>query len=134
VTDPARHRAYRRGRWAETACAASLLLRGYRILGRRLRSPVGEIDIVARRGAVLAIIEVKARPDAASAAEAVTPRQRDRLVRAAGWIVAGRPDLAAMHVRFDVMLVTPWRWPRHVVDAWRADPQGLNSSGARSSW
>jgi len=134
VSGRARHRAYRRGRLAEAACAAALMLRGYRILGRRLRSPVGEIDIVARRGAVLAIIEVKARPDAAAAAEAVTPRQRDRLVRAAGWVVAGRPDLAEMQIRFDVMLVTPWRWPRHVVDAWRAGPQGLSSSGARNSW
>ncbi len=129
----ARHRAWRRGRWAEAACAAALVLRGYRILGRRVRSPVGEIDIVARRGAVLAIIEVKARPDSAAAAEAVTPRQRERLIRAAGWVVAGRPDLAAMQVRFDVMLVTPWRWPQHVVDAWRADPQWLNSPG-KVSW
>jgi len=134
VSGGARHRAYRRGRWAETACAAALVLRGYRIVGRRLRSPVGEIDIVARRGGVLAIVEVKARSDPAAAAEAVTPRQRERLVRAAGWIVAGRADLAAMQIRFDVMLVTPWRWPHHVVDAWRADPQRLNSSGARSSW
>ncbi len=128
-----RHRAWRRGRWAEGVCAAALILRGYRILGRRLRSPVGEIDIVARRGAILAIVEVKARPDSAAAAEAVTPRQRERLIRAAGWVVAGRPDLAAMQVRFDVMLVTPWRWPRHVVDAWRADPQWLSSPG-KVSW
>ena len=129
----ARHRAWRRGRWAEAACTATLILRGYRILGRRLRSPVGEIDIVARRGAVLAIIEVKARPDSGAAAEAVTPRQRERLIRAAGWLVAGRPDLAAMQLRFDVMLVTPWRWPQHVVDAWRADPQCLHSPG-KVSW
>jgi putative endonuclease len=133
VSRAARHRAWRRGRWAEAACAATLILRGYRILGRRLRSPVGEIDIVARRGAVLAIIEVKARTDAAAAAEAVTPRQQERLIRAAGWVVAGRPDFAAMQVRFDVMLVTPWRWPQHVVDAWRADPQWLNSPG-KVSW
>ena len=128
-----RHQAWRRGRWAEALCAASLILRGYRILGRRLRSPVGEIDILARRGAVLAIVEVKARREIAEAAEAVTARQRDRLVRAAGWIVAGRPELAAMQVRFDVMLVTPWRWPEHIVDAWRADAQRLNSPG-QVSW
>ena len=109
------------------------MLRGYRILGRRLRSPVGEIDIVARRGAVLAIIEVKARPDPAAAA-AVTLRQRERLMRAAGWLVAGRPDLATLQVRFDVMLVTPWRWPRHMVDAWRADPHGINSSHKGTYW
>lgn len=129
----ARHQAWRRGRWAELICAVSLILRGYRILGRRLRSPVGEIDILARRGAVLAIVEVKARQEIAEAAEAVTARQQERLVRAAGWIVAGRPELAAMQVRFDVMLVTPWRWPEHIVDAWRADAQRLNSPG-QVSW
>lgn len=133
MTHRARHRAWRRGIWAEAACAATLVLRGYRILGRRMRSPVGEIDILARRGPVLAIIEVKARQDITQAAEAVTPRQQDRLVRAAGWVVAGRPDLAAMQIRFDVMLVTPWRWPEHIVDAWRADAQRLNSSG-KVSW
>lgn len=116
-----RHRAWRRGVWAETLCAASLALKGYRILGRRLRSPVGEIDIVARRGRVLAVIEVKARDAMAVAAEAVTPRQQQRLIRAAGWLIAGRPDLASLQIRFDVMLVAPWRLPKHVVDAWRAE-------------
>lgn len=133
MSQAARQRAWRRGRWAEAACAATLMLRGYRILGRRLRSPVGEIDIVARRGSVLAIVEVKARPDPAAAAEAVTPRQRARLMRAAGWMVASRPELAALQIRFDVMLVTPWRWPRHVVDAWRADRQWLHSPD-KLSW
>lgn len=133
MTRRLRHRAWRLGVLAETACAVTLVLRGYRILGRRLRSPVGEIDILARRGATLVIIEVKARGNATHAAEAVTPRQQDRLIRAAGWVVAGRPDLAAMQIRFDVMLVTPWRWPKHIVDAWRADAQRLNSSG-KVSW
>ena len=114
-----RRRAWRRGVRAETMCAALLALKGYRILGRRLRSPVGEIDIVARRGRILAVIEVKARDAVAAAAVAVTPRQQLRLTRAAGWLVAGRPDLAALQIRFDVMLVAPWRLPKHVVDAWR---------------
>lgn len=121
MTRERRRRAWRRGLWAETLCAASLTLRGYRILGRRLRSPVGEIDIVARRGRILAVIEVKARGAMEAAAEAVTARQRQRLTRAAGWLLAGRPHLAALQVRFDVMLVAPWRMPKHVVDAWRAD-------------
>lgn len=121
MTAERRRRAWRRGLWAESLCALWLALRGYRILGRRLRSPVGEIDIVARRGHVLAVIEVKARGAMDAAAEAVTPRQRQRLTRAAGWLIAGRPDLAALQVRFDVMLMAPWRLPKHVVDAWRAD-------------
>lgn len=122
-----RRRAWRWGRWAEFLCAVMLMLRGYRILARRLRSPVGEIDILARRGDVLAVIEVKARSDTAQAAESITPRQQERLIRAAGWAVAGRPALAALHLRFDVMLVGPWRPPKHIVDAWRADADGLHS-------
>ncbi len=119
MTTTQRRRAWRRGWFAESICAAFLICRGYRILARRERSPVGEIDIVARRGGVLAIIEVKARPTHAQAAEAVTRRQQDRLVRAAQWYVASRPALAALALRLDVMSATPWRPPRHLTDAWR---------------
>lgn len=128
-----RQRAWRRGWWAETLCTITLRLRGYRIMSRRLRTPVGEIDILARRGKILAVIEVKAREDIAGAAESVTDRQKQRLIRAAGWVVAGRPDLASLDTRFDVMLVAPRRWPRHMVDAWRADAQWLKSRG-EVSW
>ena len=128
-----RQRAWRRGWWAETLCAVTLGLRGYRILSRRLRTPVGEIDILARRGRVLAVIEVKARENFTIAAESVTDRQKQRLIRAAGWVVSGRPDLASLDLRFDVMLVAPRRLPRHVVDAWRADAQWVKSRG-EISW
>lgn len=128
-----RRRAWRKGSWAESACAVFLRLSGYRILARRLRTPVGEIDILARRGKALVVIEVKAREDFASAAESVSDQQKRRLIRAAGWVVSGRPDLAALQLRFDVMLVAPWRLPRHVVDAWRGDMQWLDS-GIETSW
>lgn len=128
-----RQRAWRRGSLAEMLCAGLLRLRGYRILSRRLRTPVGEIDILARRGQVLAVIEVKAREDLADAAESVSDRQKRRLIRAAGWVVSGRHDLAALQLRFDVMLVAPWRLPRHVVDAWRGDLQWLQSR-TETSW
>jgi putative endonuclease len=117
----ARQRAWRRGRWAELLCAGDLLLRGYRILARRLRSPLGEIDIVARRGGTLAVIEVKARAKQDLAAEAIRPRQRDRIVGATRWLLAQRPELAHLAIRFDVMLVAPWRRPRHLPDAWRIE-------------
>lgn len=128
-----RQRAWRRGWWAETLCMIVLRLRGYRIISRRLRTPVGEIDILARRGRTLAVIEVKARDDFASAAESVSDRQKQRLIRAAGWVVSGRPNLALLDTRFDVMLVAPRRLPRHIVDAWRADAQWLQSRG-EISW
>ena len=111
--------AERFGRRAELLCRLALWLKGYRLVAVRARTPLGEIDIVARRGPVLALVEVKARPDAGAAAAALRPRQQARLVRAANALIAGRPDLAALSVRFDLMLVTPWRWPRHLPDAWR---------------
>jgi putative endonuclease len=118
-----RRKAERRGRWAESLCLWSLRLRGYRILARDYRVPVGEIDIVARRGGTLVAIEVKARGDHASAVEAVTPRQRRRITRAAAQFLASRPSLARLTVRFDVMLVVPRRLPLHLRDAWReGDP------------
>lgn len=116
-----RQQAFRKGRLAESLCALMLRLQGYRVVARRLRSPVGEIDILARRGKTLAIVEVKARPTHEAAAESVSERQRARLIQAARWLIAGRPDLADLAIRFDVMLVSPWRIPKHIVDAWRID-------------
>jgi putative endonuclease len=116
-----RRAAERRGRWAERACLWHLRLRGWRVLARDWRCPAGELDIVARRGRVVAIIEVKSRPALAVAAAALTPRQRRRIVRAAGLFLAARPDLTGLDLRFDVMLVTAFGWPRHWPAAWRAD-------------
>lgn len=94
-------------------------LGGYRVVSVRERTPLGEIDIVARRGGILAIVEVKARRDAGAATVALSERQRRRLARAAAAFLARHPELAPLSVRFDVMLVSPWRWPRHLADAWR---------------
>ena len=121
VPSPKRLRAWRRGRWAETLCVWHLRLRFYRVLARGYRVPVGEIDIVARRGRVVAAIEVKARASLAEAAEAVTPRQRRRVAQAFAQFLAGRPHLAGLDQRFDVMLVAPLRLPRHLANAWRLD-------------
>ena len=120
ASDASRRRAEGFGRFAESLCRLSLRLRGYRILDSRLRTPMGEIDIVARRGDTLAIVEVKARGDWITASEAVSARQRGRLARAAHVYLAAHPQYAGYALRFDVMLVTPWSSPRHVRDAWRA--------------
>jgi len=117
----ARHRAQRRGRAAELLCRWHLRLRGWRIVARDWRCPAGEIDIIARRGQVLAIVEVKARGNVADAAAAILPRQRRRIARAASAFLLARPDLARLMPRFDVMLVAPLRPPRHLPDVWRAD-------------
>lgn len=117
--DPRRVAADRLGRWAEWRCIWRLRLTGYRVLARRLRTPAGEVDIVARRGRLLAFVEVKARPRIDAAAFALTEPQWQRIARVAEMYVARRPALADCAVRFDAMLVTPRGWPRHIVDAWR---------------
>lgn len=118
-----RQAAQRRGRWAETVCVWHLRLRGWRILARGFTSGrgsgAGEVDIVARRGGVIAFIEVKARADRGAAAAAVAVRQQRRIVRGAEAFLARRPDLAGLAVRFDAMLVAPGRLPYHLNDAWR---------------
>ena len=109
---------YRRGLWAEALCRLALRLKGYRILGTRVRTPVGEIDIVAVRGRVIALVEVKARPTRSDGLMAITPRQITRLRRAASAYLGRHQGYADYAIRFDAMLVTPWRWPEHVERAW----------------
>ena len=113
--------SYRTGLAAEALCRAALRLKGYRIIAARYRSKLGEIDIIAKRGRALALIEVKARPNKETAAESILMRQRERLERAAMDFLARHPHLNRHELRFDVMLVAPWRWPVHITDAWRPE-------------
>lgn len=117
----AKRQAFRRGHAAELICLWHLRLRGWRILARRFRVPSGEVDLIARRGGVLAAIEVKARGSLLDAAESIGPRQRRRVARALDHFVAMRPELQRLSQRYDVMLVTPRRLPRHLADAWRRE-------------
>ncbi len=121
-----RRRALRFGRAAETVCCWRLRLAGWRIVARDWRAPVGEIDIIARRGEVIAFVEVKGRRHANWETAPPAPRQRRRIVRAAELFLARHPRFAALYGRFDVMLVEPWPsvrflWPIHLPDAWRID-------------
>ncbi len=122
AANPDRQAAFRFGLTAETRAAALLIAKGYRIVNRRFRAPVGEIDIVARRGRVLVFVEVKARDRLDDAAEAVTPRQRRRIVAAAEAWLASHPDDLFCNIRFDVVLVAPSRIPRHL-------PAAFDSAG-----
>lgn len=114
-----RERAWMTGRRGEALAVWRLRLAGWRILARDWRSPVGEIDIIARRGRLLAFVEVKARAELAAAGESLGARQRLRIREAAALFVARHPQLAACDMRFDAMLVEPWRPPVHLPDAWR---------------
>jgi putative endonuclease len=113
-----RRAAESRGRSSETLATLLLRLKFYRILGRRVRTHAGEIDLVARSPAgVLCFIEVKARNDDRAALESVTPRQRERIARAAQLFVSGKTNRAPRGMRFDIITVAPY--PRHFRDAWR---------------
>lgn len=112
--------AWKSGLRAELFCRWFLRLKGYRILGRRVIIPgAGELDIIARRGYVLAFIEVKSRVDMSTAVDAVSTCQRRRIARAAEAFVIRNRDCNGCDWRFDVMLVTKNSWPHHIVDAWR---------------
>jgi len=113
-----KRRAELAGRRAETLCAWWLRLKGYRIGAHRSRQPGGEIDLVAVRWGVLAMIEVKARATTRAAAESISARQQTRIARAANSFLASNPGLSGLTVRFDMMLVAPWRPPVHIANAW----------------
>lgn len=106
------------GRRAEVVAALWLMAKGYRILGFRLATPLGEIDLLAQRGRVLAVVEVKQRTTIEDALDAVTPTQRDRLRRAAAHLAAHRTSLRDLLVRLDLIALAPRRAPRHLADAW----------------
>ncbi|MFN3230764.1 MAG: YraN family protein [Alphaproteobacteria bacterium] len=116
-----RRQAQRAGVWAETVSALVLRLKGYRILERNWRTPVGEADIVASKGQTLAFVEVKRRATVEGAIESVSPRQQQRIYRAAEAFLASHPHCANMHVRFDLMAIVPFRWPAHSRAAWGHD-------------
>jgi putative endonuclease len=106
------------GRRGEILAALWLMAKGYRILGFRLKTPQGEIDLLAKKGDVLAVVEVKLRGTAEAAREAVGQRQRERLRRAGEAIAARRRDLRGAAIRLDLMALAPGRWPCHIPDAW----------------
>jgi putative endonuclease len=112
--------AFTFGLSSETRAAWLLRCKGYRILARRAKHPVGEIDLIAKRGKLLAFVEVKARRSVGEAIHSITHNQRRRIERAAEAFVAHRPTLASCDWRFDVVILEGrWGWPRHVADAWR---------------
>jgi putative endonuclease len=118
---PERQAAFRFGLSAESRAAAYLIGKGFRILARRWKSPVGEIDIVARRRSLLIFVEVKAREKLDDAAWSVTPRQQQRIAAAAEIWLANNPDATFTDIRFDAVLVAPGRLPQHIPAAFMAD-------------
>ena len=110
-----RRKAERGGRRAEMIAAWWLRLHGWRVLAVRARTPVGEVDLIARRGRVLAFVEVKARASQAESALALDDYRLRRVVRATESLIP-RYMRSGDTVRIDAMFIVPWRLPRHLAN------------------
>lgn len=106
-----------RGRRGEAIAAWWLRLQGWRIVARRLKTPFGEVDLIARRGKTVAFIEVKARTRQGDLALAIDGWRLRRVAAAAEQLLP-RYGKGAEKMRIDVILVAPWRWPHHLVNVW----------------
>lgn len=109
-------RSRRAGRLAETVTAVWLLLKGYQILGFRLKAGPGDIDVLARRGRTLVLVEVKRRETPEAALDSLAPDQRARLLRAGQALVQKRKSLSGFGLRLDLVAFSPGRLPRHFRD------------------
>ena len=107
-------KAFHQGHVSEWIAAAFMMLKGYQILGFRLKGRGGEIDILARRGRILAVVEVKRRATMEAALTALTPDQHQRLLASGRAVLHGRPSLAGHQLRIDMVALAPGRFPRHV--------------------
>ncbi len=112
-----KRRAERGGRRGEALAALWLQLKGWRILARRARTPVGEVDLVVRRGRTVAFVEVKARATEREAGLALDD-YRLRRVAAAAEALAPRFASNGEDLRIDAIFIVPWRLPRHLTNVW----------------
>ena len=108
------------GRSAELMALWALRLKGWRLLARRYKTHMGEVDLIMRRGDVTAFIEVKARKSLDDAVLSVTPRQARRIAAARQFMAEDR-QAARQACRFDIVAVSPYHWPRHIANAFEGD-------------
>jgi putative endonuclease len=116
-----REDAERLGRRAETVALWFLRLKGYRLLARRFKSRMGEVDLIMRKGATTAFIEVKARATVNDAVLSVTAHQSRRIAAACSAWMARDPKTASGICRFDIVAVPATFWPIHIENAFYGD-------------
>jgi putative endonuclease len=114
MTNRKRIAAEKHGHRAEWLAAWALRLKGWRICTRRFKTKTGEVDIIARKGRLVIMVEVKARPTLIEAMDAVTATSQRRIEAAGDIWLSRQPDFAALSVRYDLVAVLPRRWPVHV--------------------
>ena len=124
-TTESRKQAYRRGLRAEWIARQILKLKGYQVIAERYKNAFGEIDIIARQGEFLVLVEVKARPTLRECLECITPAMQGKKIKAAKSLLAYPGELAPymddpnLTVRFDMICIVPWRIPKHITNAWQ---------------
>lgn len=114
---PERRRRYRQGHAAERIAALFLVAKGYRVLARRAKTHLGEIDLIAVRGRRIAFVEVKARRSVATCEAAITPLLGARVRRAASLWLGRHPRYQQHEQGYDLVFVVPWRLPLHILNA-----------------
>jgi putative endonuclease len=112
-----KQKAYRFGHYAESFAVLLLRLKGYGVVERRFKTKAGEVDIIACKKNLVVFVEVKARKDK-NAVELVSNRQQQRICASASLFIAKHPKIAHYVMRFDVVVIYPWQWPRHITSAW----------------
>lgn len=118
---PSHKKNYKKGLRAEKIAAFFLNLKGYHIVARRFKTHSGEIDLIAKRGKTVLIVEVKARPNLALAHDAVDKTSQKRIIAASDMWLAQQNDAAYLSLRFDVIIICPWRLPLHIAHFFYAD-------------
>ena len=113
-----RKKSYRKGRRAEQFAALALQLKGYRIISRRFKTPVGEVDLIARKHDLVLFVEVKARANQQMALDSVTTSAQRRIEAAGHWWLGQQRDAGLLNWRFDVVAIVPRRWPIHFENVW----------------
>jgi putative endonuclease len=116
-TPAKKRRAYRLGHHAEWLAALWLMFKGYRLLARRYKTKLGEIDLIVKRGSAIAFVEVKARASHDAAEDSITGQAERRIRNAADIWLARHPRAEGLTFRFDIVLIAPWRAPKHLVNA-----------------
>lgn len=108
-------KSYLAGLWAEQYARLILRVKGYRILGQRIKTPSGEIDILAAKDKTLVIVEVKKRSSDFNAASAIAPHQQARLIASGSYMMGQYQGFET--VRFDALLFAPKSLPKHIKNA-----------------
>lgn len=109
---------YEQGMWAETLAAMYLCLKGYKVLERRYKTKVGEVDIIARKGKTVVAVEVKYRPSVDEALSVISAQARSRIASALSHYIARNPVYARHDLRFDVIAVSGGFSIHHLDNAW----------------